>query len=370
MHVGMAMNFQNPGQTQSDYDMYQDELRLADMAEPLGFDSIWGIEHHFTDYICNPDVTQFLTYMAGRTKHIRLGSSVLVLPWHDPMWIAEKIAMLDTISQGRMILGLGRGAGKVEFDGYRVDMNESRERFVEFAQIVLPGLEQGYCEYDGKFVKQPRADIRPRPARTFRGRTYASAVSPESSRIMAELGIGLLIIPQKPWKDVAEELDRYRDVFREVNGADAPQPIAFGWTFCDENEERTHDMARTYIGGYYQTVLDHYQFASDHMKTTKGYEWYGKMAERIQKSGSDEFVDYFMNLQVWGTPEMCYEKIIDVHHKVNSCAFVGAFSYAGMSMPDAEQNIRTFVDNVMPELKAFDAGDPIDRSEEYMAAAE
>ena len=76
--------------------------------------------------------------------------------------------------------------------------------------MLLRGLETGFCEYDGTYVQQPRAAIRPAPFKSFRGRTYAAAVSPESARIMAELGVGILIIPQKPWAEVARELDDYR----------------------------------------------------------------------------------------------------------------------------------------------------------------
>src|SRR5262249_36003146 len=189
MHVGMAAVFQNPGKARTDREVYANELRLADLAEPLGFQSVWGVEHHFTDYTMCPDVLQFLSLMAGRTSKVELGSMVVVLPWHDPLRVAEQVSMLDHISDGRLILGLGRGAGKVEFDGLSLPMNESRQRFVEAAEMMLRGLENGYCEYDGAFVKQPRADIRPRPFKSFRGRTYAAAVSPESMRIMAELGV-------------------------------------------------------------------------------------------------------------------------------------------------------------------------------------
>ena len=109
MHVGTATIFQNPGKFATDYRVYREELRLADLAEPLGFQSIWGVEHHFTDYTMCPDVLQFLTYMAGRTTDLRLGSMVCVLPWHDPMRVAEQVAMLDNLSDGRFILGVGRG---------------------------------------------------------------------------------------------------------------------------------------------------------------------------------------------------------------------------------------------------------------------
>ena len=130
MNVGTAVIFQNPGHRLNDQDVYREELRLAELVEPLGFDSVWSVEHHFTDYTMCPDVVQFLTYMAARTRRLSLGSMVVVLPWHDPLRVAEEVSMLDAMSGGRMILGLGRGAGKVEFDGFRLPMDESRERFV------------------------------------------------------------------------------------------------------------------------------------------------------------------------------------------------------------------------------------------------
>jgi alkanesulfonate monooxygenase SsuD/methylene tetrahydromethanopterin reductase-like flavin-dependent oxidoreductase (luciferase family) len=356
MHVGMAAVFQNPGKARSDREVYFNELRLADLAEPLGFQSIWGVEHHFTDYTMCPDVLQFLTYMAGRTQHTQLGSMVVVLPWHDPMRVAEEVSMLDNISGGRFIFGMGRGAGKVEFDGFRLPMDESRARFVEAAEMLLRGLESGYCEYDGTYIKQPRAAIRPAPFKSFRGRTYAAAVSPDSVPIMARLGIGMLVIPQKPWKEVARELDEYRRVYREINAAEAPAPVCAGWTFCDESAERARDMARRYIGGYFQSVLDHYNFGSDHLAKTKGYEYYGKMADKIQTYGADAVTEFFVDLQISGTPEQCYEQILDVRRRVGNEHFVGVFSYAGMPYDEAERNMRLFAKEVMPQLQKLEAG--------------
>jgi alkanesulfonate monooxygenase SsuD/methylene tetrahydromethanopterin reductase-like flavin-dependent oxidoreductase (luciferase family) len=354
MHVGMASVFQNPGRSRTDLEVYQNELRLADLAEPLGFDSIWGVEHHFTDYTLCPDVLQFLTYMAGRTERACLGSMVVVLPWHDPLRVAEQVSMLDNISGGRLILGLGRGAGKVEFDGFRLSMAESRQRFIESARMLLAGLERGYCEHDGMFVKQPRAPIRPAPFKSFRGRTYAAAVSPDSARILAELGVGILIIPQKPWGEVAKELDAYRVIFREVNRVEAPPPIAACWTFCDANAERASETARRYMGGYFDSVLAHYNFAGDHLGKTQGYEYYGKMAEKIHTYGTEGVTDFFVNLQVWGTPEQCYAKILETRRRIGNESFVGVFSYAGMPWDEAERNMRLFAREVLPALKRLE----------------
>jgi alkanesulfonate monooxygenase SsuD/methylene tetrahydromethanopterin reductase-like flavin-dependent oxidoreductase (luciferase family) len=362
MHVGMATIFQNPGHLRPDLDVYRDDLVLAELAEPLGFESIWSVEHHFTDYTLCPDVLQFLSYMAGRSRRLLLGTMVVVLPWHDPLRVAEQVAMLDNLSGGRVILGLGRGAGRVEFDGFRVPMDESRARFVEGAEMLLRALETGSCEYQGDYVRQPPVAVRPEPFRSFRGRTYAAAVSPESSRIMAELGVGILVIPQKPWREAAAELDNYRSVYREVNGVEAPAPICAGWTFCDPDPGRAEEMAHRYIGGYYRSVLDHYEFAGEQLGRTKGYEYYGKMAEKIATYGNDKITDFFVNLQFWGTPEQCYEKILAVRKRMGNDSFVGVFSYAGMPSEEAERNQRLFASQVLPELQKigpFESGAPV-----------
>ncbi len=137
MHVGYGVAFQNPGNAISDAEVYRNELRLCEMAEPLGFDSVWSVEHHFDDYTMCPDVLQFLSYMAGKTSKVKLGSMVVVLPWHDPIRVAEQISLLDHISNGRFILGLGRGLARIEYEGFRLDQNEGRNLFVEYAELVL-----------------------------------------------------------------------------------------------------------------------------------------------------------------------------------------------------------------------------------------
>jgi alkanesulfonate monooxygenase SsuD/methylene tetrahydromethanopterin reductase-like flavin-dependent oxidoreductase (luciferase family) len=338
MRVGMAAVFQNPGRVRSDFDVYRDDLRLADLCEPLGFDSIWSVEHHFTDYTMCPDVLQFLTYMAGRTTRVALGSMVVVLPWHDPMRVAEQISMLDNLSGGRMILGLGRGAGKVEFEGLRVPMDESRERFVEYARMLLEGLEKGYCEFDGQFVSQPRADIRPAPFKSFRGRTYAAAVSPES---VARGRQGARRVPRALPAD-----QRRRAACADLGGVD------FLRSRSGARARAGHAVDRR----YFHTVLDHYQFGGDHMAKTKGYEYYAKMADKIHTYGDEKVIDFFVDLQVWGTPEQCYEKILDIRRRVGNDHFVGVFSYAGMPAAEAERNMRLFAKEVMPALQRLEQG--------------
>ncbi len=354
MHVGMSVIFQNPGQKVSDAEVYANDLALARLAEPLGFDSIWSVEHHFTDYTMCPDVFQFLTYMAGCTETIKLGSMVCVLPWHDPMRVAEQISMLDVMSGGRVILGMGRGTGRVEFEGLRVAMPEARTRFAESAEMVLTGLEQGWCEYDGEFIKQPRKDIRPRHDKSFKGRVYAAAISPESTEIMAKMGVGILIVPQKPWKTVRDELQTYRNTFREATGQEPPPPMVAGWTYVDASADKAEAMARQYIGGYWDSIVTHYEFDQDHLKNTPGYEFHGKMHDMLTAPGGmEKMTEFFLGLQVWGTPEQVKDKVLTIQDNTYNDGYMGVFSYAGMPPADAEASARLFAAEVMPDLKAL-----------------
>ncbi len=362
MHVGMSATFQNPDRDHgvSDYDVYKKDLAIAMRAESLGFESVWGVEHHFTDYTMNPDVPQFLAAVGAACKTVKLGTMVVVLPWNDPMRVAEKIAMLDCMTDGRVIFGIGRGLARVEFEGMRVDMNESRERFVESAEAVLAGLEQGYVEYDGKYIKQPKARVRPEPFKSFRNRSYAAAISPESSRIMAKLGVGILIIPQKPWEEHAAELAEYNELFKQMQGVPAPRPMITGWVACDRDAGKAKDMAYRYIVGYWRSVVKHYEMQSDHFARTKGYEYYKVLTETAAEVGVDGMAEFFMSLQVWGTPDQCLEKIKDIHARTDCSAFMGIFSYAGMPEEIANANIELFAKAVMPELKKIGHSPAVD----------
>jgi alkanesulfonate monooxygenase SsuD/methylene tetrahydromethanopterin reductase-like flavin-dependent oxidoreductase (luciferase family) len=349
MHVGMFLMFQNPGGI-SDTQLYAEEVSLADQAEGLGYDSIWTVEHHFTDYAVTPDPLQFLTYMAGRTSRVQLGSMVVVLPWHDPVRVAEQVSVLDILSGGRAIFGIGRGLGRVEFEGLGVPMGESRARFIESAKIVLRALESGTLEFDGDHITRPGRDLRPATPSSFKGRVYASAVSPESVTIMAQLGIGMLVIPQKPYELVATDLVSYRQTFREVNGAEAPPTRAAMYVYCDENADRAEELGRKYIGAYYRSTAKHYEIAGSHFRSTAGYEFHERVAEHVNKYGADAAEEAFVNLHVFGTPEQCFAKIQHNRHALGADSIMVGFKYADIGIDDANRNCALFSREVLPEL--------------------
>jgi len=354
MHVGMSAIFQGFGGGMSDQEVWAADLRLADLAEPLGYESIWSVEHHFTNYTMCPDVMQFLTYMAGRTSTVKLGSMVLVLPWHDPVRAAEQIIMLDQMSQGRLILGLGRGTGKVEFDGFRVEMAQARQQFKESAEAILGALETGVMEYHGEYVQQPRIELHPAPYATFKGRTYSATVSPESAEIMAKLGTGVLIVPQKPWHLVRDETEVYRQTYRASIGEEPPAPIVAGWTFVDDNADRAEEQARAWLSGYWDSVISHYEFDKPHLKSTPGYEFHGQMYDRLHEPGGlEKMTEFYIGLQPFGTPEQVYEKVTSFCDLVGADGYIGVFRFGGMPPDVAERSMRLFAAEVMPELKSL-----------------
>jgi alkanesulfonate monooxygenase SsuD/methylene tetrahydromethanopterin reductase-like flavin-dependent oxidoreductase (luciferase family) len=260
--------------------------------------------------------------------------------------------MLDNLSGGRVILGLGRGTGKIEFDGYQTDMSSARLRFKESAEMVLDALETGVAEYKGELIEQPRVEIRPRPFKSFRGRTYAAAISPESAKIMAEMGVAILIVPQKPWKSVQRELSEYRAIYRDATGQEPPPPWVSGWTFVDEDPDRAEEMARKYIGGYWDSIVRHYQFDQPHLKTTPGYEHHGLMYDRLKEPGGmEKMTDFFLGLQPHGTPEQVFDMIVNIQEKTFMDGYTGVFSYGGMPIEDALHSMKLFAREVMPELK-------------------
>jgi alkanesulfonate monooxygenase SsuD/methylene tetrahydromethanopterin reductase-like flavin-dependent oxidoreductase (luciferase family) len=356
MHVGLSHSFQNIGAALSDEQVWANEVHMAQRAVEIGFDGIWATEHHFSDYEITPEPLQYLSFVAGRWPSVQLGTMVVVLPWHDPIRVAEQISVLDTLSEGRLTLGIGRGIGKIEFDGFRIPMEESRERFVEAAELILNALDTGVLRYEGEHFTVPERRLRPAPRGSFRDRTYAAAMSPESFEIMARLGVGMLIIASKAWTKVAEDMAGYRDLFRTLNGREAPSPLANAFMVCDKDPARAEDLAVRHMGAYWRSVVEHYEFTGTQFAETKGFEHYAKMSDEVRLEGVDTVTANFIGTQVFGTPEQCAEKIIWLTETVGAETFLPVFLYGGMPIDDAMRSMETFAAGVMPTLQAHTPG--------------
>lgn len=353
MKVGVALNvLTKPGM--SDAAVMGEHLAMGDLAEPLGFDSLFALEHHFTGYAMSPSPVQMLSYFAGRTRRITLGTAVIVLPWHDPVRIAEEIALLDILCGGRCLFGFGRGAARVEYAGMRVPMDEARPRFVETAQIVMKALSQESFEHDGEFFKIPRTSIRPRPISQPHRRFYASSVSPESAEIMAKLGFGMLMIMQNEWSKAAEDIHRFREITQSVGHTPRP-PIILTNVACGESRAEAQEIASRYLAAKWDSIDNHYHFSDGQLANVKGYESYGKVAKTYAKMKDDSYrakaTDFYVSIQVVGTADECLQQIAELRRVSGMDHLVTEFSFGGMPHELAELNMRRFAERVMPVLQ-------------------
>jgi alkanesulfonate monooxygenase SsuD/methylene tetrahydromethanopterin reductase-like flavin-dependent oxidoreductase (luciferase family) len=119
MDVGIQMVFASYGwEDIKDSEVYRQEVRLAQLADELGFDVLWSAEHHFFDYSFCPDNVALLAYVAGLTSHAAVGTAAVILPWNDPLRVAEKISLLDHLTRGRLRFDIGRGLSRREFAAF------------------------------------------------------------------------------------------------------------------------------------------------------------------------------------------------------------------------------------------------------------
>jgi len=351
--VGVALNMLTK-EGRSDADVFAEHMALGDLAEPLGFDSLFALEHHFTGYAMSPSPAQLLSYYAGRTKRITLGTAVIVLPWHDPVRVAEEIALLDILSGGRCLFGFGRGAASVEYAGFRIPMDEARPRFVEAAKIVVKALTHEVFDWQGEFFQIPTTSIRPQPISHPERRFYASSVSPESAEIMAKLGFGVLVIMQNEWPKAAADIDRYREIARSVGHTPRP-PIILTNISVAESRDEARERALTYLGRKFESIDRHYHFSDGHLASVKGYEFYGGMAKTYSKMKDPGFrkkaTDFYVKIQIVGTPDDCLQQVAELHRLTGVDHLVTEFAFGGMPHEEAELNMRLFADRVMPVLQ-------------------
>jgi alkanesulfonate monooxygenase SsuD/methylene tetrahydromethanopterin reductase-like flavin-dependent oxidoreductase (luciferase family) len=359
MHVGLGLQMANLDRRFSDADVYRLELGLAARAEDAGFDSVFVSEHHFSDYQLTSQQSMVLSWLAGQTTRLKLGTFVTVLPWHDPVRVAEAFSVLDHLSGGRAILGLGRGLGQKEFVGLRVPMGESRRRFKEYSEALLQALETGVMEHHGELYEQPRVEIRPDPFASFKGRTFASAVSPESMEIMARMGVGLLVIAQKPWETTEAELALYRARYFELNQTEAPKPLLVVVAGVSKDPAMIDRMRNVYLQRWARSTVEHYEFDNIGFAEIEGYEYYGALANNIAKHGVERFNGFLAELQVWGTPEHVTEKLLGYVERTDAGGLVVPVVFGGMPADEARTCFDLFAAEVLPELQRHDVGGDI-----------
>lgn len=352
MKVGVHLGYQNLHGI-NDQEFFRRETQIAIEAEAMGFDFAAMVEHHFTDYAACPDPLQALSYVAAKTKTIKLMPAAVILPWNDPLRVVEKCSMLDSLSEGRLVLGMGRGAARREFKSFNRDLADSREIFDEAALIIMNGLETGVVEADTKWFKIPHTEIRPRPEGWSRDRCVMVSMSPSSAEVAADYGLKALRFSQGDWSKALPEINNYRDTFKVKHGKTAPPFIISDFMVCFDSREKVTEYTDKYFAAQFQQVAQHYEFMSDHFKALPSYATYAYMGDAAAARGGPQnaYKDYIGGNLI-GTPDELYEKHLIRKQMVGDYEIIANFSFGGMPYEDVYEQMKLFADKVMPRLKA------------------
>ena len=335
----------------SDREIFTEELNIARIADDCGFDSVWTIEHHFTPYTMVTNPLQYLTYIAGITKHVDLGTMVVVLPWHNPVRVAEDINMLDAfLGAGRNIIcGVGRGLGRREYEGMGVDQNEARGRFDESLQVLRQLLTTGQCDFDGEFYKIHGLRLRPQPERDLGANLWCAGGTEQTVQIIAKHGVRPLTIPTTSLDMALANMRHYAQLRQNAGHGPSHTKLAL-WTYVAETAGEAQAGAQQYMSEYADSALRHYELLGTHLQNTKGYKEYGEMQNALRRDASP-FRQGFYRSHPWGTPEQTIVRATELANAFGTDEIMFIFKYGSMPMATAEKSMRLFAKEVLPALK-------------------
>lgn len=204
----------------SEYDAYQQVVEQVQLAEAVGFDSCWTVEHHFLSEYSHCSAPEVLYgYLAAKTNRIRLGHGVVLLPfpYNHPIRVAERIATLDLLSNGRVEFGTGRSGTLIELEGFGIPLEETRARWEEALDMIPKMWMQDPFSYQGTYFQIPARTVIPKPLQKPHPPIWMAATSSESHEVAGRKGLGLLSLTTllTP-EDIASRIQRYRNALPDA----------------------------------------------------------------------------------------------------------------------------------------------------------
>lgn len=206
------METPRPWNALSEYNTYWQALAQIELADRIGIDYVWEVEHHFLEEYSHSSAPEvFYGAVSQRTKNIRIAHGVRLLPFkfNNPIKVAEQAAVLDILSNGRMELGTGRSTTAQELDGFSVDYDQTREEVREALEIIVKAWTDEILEYDGKLIKVPPRRVVPKPIQKPHPPMWMACVAPDSYEMAGDRGLGVLSFSLN-WEQVQKSMARYR----------------------------------------------------------------------------------------------------------------------------------------------------------------
>ena len=287
-------------------------------AESLGYHSTFLVEHHFTGFGQVSASLNLLTWIGARTKTLRLGTAVMVLPWHNPVLLAEQIATLDLLSDGRVDAGIGKGYRQREFEGFSVPIEESDARFVECLEVMMkawtsdtPWSHKGtYWQYDDIVVEPPSVQ-KPHP------KLWMGAGSPRSITQVADYGFDMLLGQYDSFETIVEEVNLFKSLV--------------------EAKGETFDPMRVGVARSVNIVDTKAEYDAAIDARMAGRRRTQNLAQRPDFEDTREIAELGT---IYGTPDQVAEKIQDLKD--------AGIEYILLNCPAGIETLRRFAKEVMP----------------------
>ncbi len=324
MQFGVLQFFSWPnrrGELSTVYERALDRVRIMDQT---GFDAVWLAEHHFSTYSVCPSVHVMAAHVAGITKNLRIGTAVSLAAFYHPLRLAEEVALLDHLTQGRINWGAGRGFDRKEMEVFGVDLEDSRERFQEHVEIVLEAWRSDKLNYEGRFNCFRDVEVLPKPLQQPMP-FWVAAGSPDAMKWAAEKGFAILMDPHASCEELGAKYRLYQETLRAHNHiSNQVTPMARLLAIAD-HDEQAEQIARNGSQWMFGSYFNQNRGGSGEVQTTEN---------RIS--------DYVANTVIWGTPERVADRLLELEETISLDYLLAA--------PLSHASFVKFVDEVMPRL--------------------
>jgi alkanesulfonate monooxygenase SsuD/methylene tetrahydromethanopterin reductase-like flavin-dependent oxidoreductase (luciferase family) len=326
-----------------------EELARVELAETLGFDDVWVPEQHFSPYCLAGDALLLAGHIAARTRRVRIGTAVVNLTFTHPLRFAERIALLDHATDGRVEVGVGRGYQFPQYGVFGVPIDETRAIFDEALDVVLRAWSGEELEHAGRWFRFPPVRIWPVPVRRPADVLLHAVNSPESmARAIARGLPALMARPLSPFAEQVEEFGRYRAAL-EAAGVD-PRPLlarttVLKYAFLAPTRAEARALPREALE-WDLAILQHLTTPTT-TEMPRGYELYEKRGGRLPEYAYDDWLEHVL---LFDEPAGCVEKI----HRLREAGVERLLLWmgpGGVAHDLLVRSMRLFAERVLPAFR-------------------
>jgi len=330
-------------------DVIREELARAELAETLGFDEVWVPEQHFSPYCLAGDALLLAGHLAARTRRVRIGTGVVNLTFTHPLRFAERVALLDHATGGRVDVGVGRGYQFPQYGVFGVPIDETRAIFDDALDVVLRAWSGEEFTHQGPHFTIPRVQLWPAPVRPASEALLHAVNSPESMARAIERGLpAIMARPLSPFDEQVEEFARYRDAL-VASGVD-PGPVlaratVLKYAFLAPTRAEARSLAREALEWDLQ-ILQHLTTPTTR-EMPRGYELYERRGGRLPEYAYDDWLEHVL---LFDDPDGCAEKIA----RLRGAGVQRLLLWMGVGGVDhalVTRSMRLFAEHVAPRFR-------------------